>query len=208
MGLPLEPQFSYLQNGDDDSKRSRPWTYFNPLPPLTYTPWFLVLLCLNQSLDSRAQGRGWGWQEGARAQGILYALAAAQLWPEGLNWVATSPNLPSALTLTILPEVPETLQDRGWVGNPSFLLSAPGASNYSDSGSCSVKPGASWACSSVIEPKFMCPMHSEAKQMKMLVFEAEEDLLQGRARKTGSLCLEDLNLLMVWEAGFYRQHMG
>lgn len=54
----------------------------------------------------------------------------------------------------------------------------------------------------------MCLMHSEAKQMKMLVFEAEEDLLQGRARKTGSLCLEDLNLLMVWEAGFYRQHMG
>ena len=50
----------------------------------------------------------------------------------------------------------------------------------------------------VVEPKFMCPTHSEAKQIKTLEFGAERGLLQGRARRTGSSCSKDLNSLIVF----------
>lgn len=36
--------------------------------------------------------------------------------------------------------------------------------------------------------KFMCPMHSEAKQNEILAFGAQTDLLQGQARRMGDLC--------------------
>ena len=41
-----------------------------------------------------------------------------------------------------------------------------------------------------VEPKFICPTHSEAKQTKMSEFGAEEDLLQGKTRRTGCSCSE------------------
>ena len=42
--------------------------------------------------------------------------------------------------------------------------------------------------------KLVCLIHSEAKQTKMLEFGAEKDLMQGWARRTGSLCSEYLEL--------------
>ena len=40
----------------------------------------------------------------------------------------------------------------------------------------------------VIERKFVCPTHSEAKQTQMLELGAEKGLLQGHARRTGCSC--------------------
>ena len=47
----------------------------------------------------------------------------------------------------------------------------------------------------VTEQKFICPMHSEAKQTER--FGAEKGLLQGQARRMGGLCSKTLNSLMM-----------
>ena len=46
---------------------------------------------------------------------------------------------------------------------------------------------------SVVKPRFMCPMHSEAKQTKRLEFGAEKCLLQGPNKSTGSSFSKDAN---------------
>ena len=43
-------------------------------------------------------------------------------------------------------------------------------------------------CGNVIECKFVCLMHSEAKQTKRSEFGAVKDLLQGQARRMGDSC--------------------
>ena len=52
------------------------------------------------------------------------------------------------------------------------------------------------------KPKFVCPMHSEAKQTKMSEFGADKGLLQGQAKSTGGFCSKDLNSPMVFRAEF------
>ena len=42
----------------------------------------------------------------------------------------------------------------------------------------------------VIEPKFMCPAHSEAKQTKVLEFGAEKGLLWGPSKEDRQLKLK------------------
>ena len=47
---------------------------------------------------------------------------------------------------------------------------------------------------SVLEPKFVCPMHSEAKQRETSVFGAEKGLLQGPTKENGQLMLKNAKL--------------
>ena len=54
----------------------------------------------------------------------------------------------------------------------------------------------------------MCPMHSEAKQIKTSEFGAEEGLLQGQARRMGCSCSEDLNSLVVFREEFSKVMFG
>ena len=49
---------------------------------------------------------------------------------------------------------------------------------------------------SVTKCKFLCLMHSEAKQTKTLEFEAEKVLLQDEAGRMGGSCSKNANSLM------------
>ena len=50
----------------------------------------------------------------------------------------------------------------------------------------------------VIELKFMCPKHSEAKQTKTLEFGSEKGLLKDQAKQTGGSCSKYLKSLMIF----------
>ena len=65
-----------------------------------------------------------------------------------------------------------------------------------------------FSCIRVIEPKFVCLMHSEAKQTETSEFGAEKGLLQGHAKKTGALCSKYPNSPMVSGEEFLRQILG
>ena len=52
----------------------------------------------------------------------------------------------------------------------------------------------------VVEPKLVCPMHSEAKQTEMLVFGAEKGLLQELRKENGQLMLKRPELLDCFQA--------
>ena len=66
----------------------------NPQSALTCIPWFIVLLCPNQSPGFQSlEGR----KEDARTLGSYCPLDLAQPWLEDLNFVAARPSLPSAL---------------------------------------------------------------------------------------------------------------
>ena len=54
----------------------------------------------------------------------------------------------------------------------------------------------------VVKPKFVCPVHNEAKKTKTLGFGAEKGLLQGQARRTGGSCSKNPNSLMVFREEF------
>ena len=58
----------------------------------------------------------------------------------------------------------------------------------------------------VVKPKFVCPLHSEAKQTETSESGAEKLLLQGQTRRMGNLCLKDPNFLglfigKIWGEG-------
>ena len=48
----------------------------------------------------------------------------------------------------------------------------------------------------------LCPMHSEAKQTKMLEFGAEKVLFQGQARRMGGSCSKPPNFPVVFREKF------
>ena len=58
----------------------------------------------------------------------------------------------------------------------------------------------------VIESKFMCLVHSEAKQTETLEFGGKKGLFQGQASMCGS-CSKDPNSLMFSGRSFYRQNL-
>ena len=61
----------------------------------------------------------------------------------------------------------------------------------------------------VVEPKFVCPMHSEARQTGMLEFGAERCLLQGPSKENWVASAQRaLTALRFWGKSFYRQNLG
>ena len=60
----------------------------------------------------------------------------------------------------------------------------------------------------VTEGKFLCPMHSEAKQREKLEFGVKKGLLQSPTRRTGWLVLKTLNSSMVFKEKLYRKSLG
>ena len=59
-----------------------------------------------------------------------------------------------------------------------------------------------YLCIIVVEPKFMCLMHSETKQTETSEFGAEKGLLQDQARRMGGSCSKNPNSLMVFGEKF------
>ena len=49
------------------------------------------------------------------------------------------------------------------------------------------------ASQEIVEPKFVCPTHSEANQARTSEVGAEEGLLQSQARRMGGLCSKNPN---------------
>ena len=60
----------------------------------------------------------------------------------------------------------------------------------------------------IVEPKFVCLTHSEAKQTKTSEYRAEKVLLQGQARRMDGSCLKDLNSPMVFGKEFLKAKFG
>ena len=54
--------------------------------------------------------------------------------------------------------------------------------------------------------KFMCPTHSEAKQIAMSEFGARKVYFMSQAKRMGSSCSKDANSLMVFKEEFLKEN--
>ena len=61
---------------------------------------------------------------------------------------------------------------------------------------------------SVTKHKFVCQMHSEAKQTETSEFGAEKSLLQGHARRMGDSASKTTELLTVFREKFLQAKFG
>ena len=58
----------------------------------------------------------------------------------------------------------------------------------------------------VVELKFMCPTHNEAKQIAMSEFGARKVYFMSQAKRMGSSCSIDANSLMVFKEEFLKEN--
>ena len=60
----------------------------------------------------------------------------------------------------------------------------------------------------VVKCKYICPLHSEAKQIETLEFGANKGLLQGQRNRTGSSRLKYLNSPVIFREEFLKAKFG